>query len=316
MANSNGMIGSGDGVMGLLGEPRPSTWYESRSSRPRLRFGQMYEDSQIEKAALAGRRRVFCIAAAGCTLLDIAGDVQEIVACDINPAQLAYVKCRADGGESRRGDAEQVMAFARMFAPLMGWTVPVLTQFLGMSNPSEQVAFWRARLETRRFRVCFDAMMRAALSLACSSEFSRALPRAFGSQIRSRLERGVAHHPNATNPYIQAILHGDLSAAPPRVLPLGKCQFVASEAAAYLEGCDPGTFDGFTLSNIQDGTTKAYRIRLTAAIRGAASPNAVVVSRSFVEPRSNEPDNRASVDRSHIWGVVKVAAIESEQLLA
>ena len=75
----------------------------------RLLFGHMYEDVEIERAAFHGRGRVFCIASAGATALALA-DRHDVVACDINPVQLAYAERRAAGrpagnGRRRAGDA-------------------------------------------------------------------------------------------------------------------------------------------------------------------------------------------------------------------
>ena len=90
------------------------------SGPQRLLFGHMYEDAEIERAAFQGKGRVFCIASAGATALTLA-DQHEVVACDINPAQLAYAERRAAGGPPETGDAERAMSFARAFMPLVGW---------------------------------------------------------------------------------------------------------------------------------------------------------------------------------------------------
>jgi hypothetical protein len=66
----------------------------------RLLFGQMYEDAEIEREAFAGKDRVFCIASAGSTARRLA-DEHDVVACDINPVQLAYAERRARGGTGR-----------------------------------------------------------------------------------------------------------------------------------------------------------------------------------------------------------------------
>ena len=68
----------------------------------------MYEDAEIERVAFHGKGRVFSIASAGATALRLA-DQHEVVACDINPAQLAYAERRAAGatagnGRRRAGD--------------------------------------------------------------------------------------------------------------------------------------------------------------------------------------------------------------------
>jgi S-adenosylmethionine:diacylglycerol 3-amino-3-carboxypropyl transferase len=83
---------------------------------------------------------------------------------------------------------------------------------------------------------------------------------------------------------------------------------VHSDAADYLEGEPPASFGGFTLSNILDGADETYARRLFAAVRRAAAPGAVVVLRSFGEPRVEGPTGHAGEDRSMLWGVVDVRA--------
>jgi hypothetical protein len=82
----------------------------------------------------------------------------------------------------------------------------------------------------------------------------------------------------------------------------GSLRFVCSDAAAHLETCPPASFDGFSLSNILDGASPAYGRRLFAAVKRAAAPGAVVVRRSFAEPREGSPANRAAADRSLLYG--------------
>jgi hypothetical protein len=127
------------------------------SGARRLLFGRMYEDAEIEQVAFEGKGRVFCIASTGSTALRLA-DRHEVVACDINPVQLAYAERRARGGTSETGDAERVMNLARLFMPLVGWRTDVVRAFLALSDVAEQMAFWREYLDTRRFRAALDAM--------------------------------------------------------------------------------------------------------------------------------------------------------------
>ena len=145
----------------------------------------MYEDAEIEHAAFQGKDRVFCIASAGSTALRLA-DQHEVVACDINPAQLAYAERRAAGGPVEPGDAERVMNFARAFMPLVGWRAGMVRAFLALSDVAEQIAFWREHLDTRRFRAAFDVLMSPMPS--CVSSTRRSSFRVLAAEIR----RGVA----------------------------------------------------------------------------------------------------------------------------
>ncbi len=63
--------------------------FDAGSGPGRILFGQMYEDAEIERRAFRLSKRVFCIASAASTALALC-DEHEVVACDINPAQLAY----------------------------------------------------------------------------------------------------------------------------------------------------------------------------------------------------------------------------------
>jgi hypothetical protein len=267
----------------------------------------MYEDAEIELAAFRGRARVFCIASAGDTLLRLA-DRHDVVACDINPTQLAYARRRAAGGPPETGDAERAMKVARAFMPLVGWRPAALRAFLALSDVTEQISFWRTHLDTRRFRAGFDVLMSPLiLRLAYAPQLLSVLPSRFGAVLRSRLERGFARHRNVSNPYARALLLGEVGAPRPPVA--RSLDFVESDAASWLESSRPGFFDAFALSNILDGAEPAYRARLACAVRHAATDEAVFVLRSFAEPPHDLSTNQADHDRSMLWGVVDVRSV-------
>jgi hypothetical protein len=275
----------------------------------RLLFGRMYEDAEIEREAFQGKGRVFCVASAGATALRLT-DQHEVVACDINPAQLAYAERRAAGGPVETGDAERAMNFTRGFMPLVGWRTGVVRAFLALSDVAEQMAFWREHLDTRRFRAGFDILMsRIVLRAAYAPQFLSFLPARFGQVLRRRLERGFARHANATNPYAHALLLGETGEEPRRATP--NIRFILADSASWLESCPARFFDGFALSNILDGAEPGYRSRLSRAVRSAAAEEAVVVLRSFREPPPELDSNHAECDRSMLWGVVDVRSAKT-----
>lgn len=279
--------------------------FDARRGPGAILFGRMYEDAQIECDAFRPGGRVFCIASAGCTAMRLAPQ-HEVVAVDINAAQLAYAERRLAGERCVRGSAEHVMAFARAFAPLVGWSRSRLHAFLELEDPAQQSAYWRAYLDTRRFRAALDAVLSiTALRAVYAAAFLDFLPPRLGAVLRARMARCFARHPNRSNPYARALFMGELPDDPPPAQ-VRSIRLVHADAAAYLEGEAAAGFDGFALSNILDGADAGYARRLFAAVKRAAAPGAVAVLRSFREPADAGPENRAPDDRAMLWGVVDV----------
>jgi len=283
--------------------------FDSRDGPSELLFGSMHEDHAIERRVFAERRRIFCIASAGCTAMALASD-HDVVAVDVNPSQVAYAAARFAGRGASRGAAERRMAAVRAFAPLAGWSQRRVRRFLQLDSPTEQLAYWRRYLDTLRFRKGIGLLLsKPILRLGYGSPFLRVLPRQFGAVLRGRLERGFARHPNRGNPYVRALLLGELPATP-EPSRTRRIRLVAADAAAFLESEPPGVFDGFSLSNVLDGAGPDYRRRLYLAVRRAATPGAVCVLRSFCTASDPADGVLAAEDRSMLWGTVRAVSAE------
>lgn len=278
---------------------------DARVGPRQVLFGRMYEDTSIELDAFRPGSRVLCIASAGCTAMRLAPH-HEVVAVDINPVQLEYAARRIEGDPGFRGKAERVMDFMRFFAPLAGWWPSRVRAFVELDDPAEQMQYWNRELNTWRFRAALDGLFSfTALRSVYAPRFLDFLPKRLGQVMRSRMERNFARHPNRTNPYVRSLLLGELS-SDPTPTEAGRIQLVHSDAAGYLESQPAGSFDGFTLSNILDGVDDAYRERLFAAVKRAATPDATTVLRSFGDAEADSPANRAEDDRAMLWGTVLV----------
>ena len=284
--------------------------FRARAGPRKLLFGCMYEDAEIELGVFEPGGRVFCIASAGCTAMRLAAHYT-VVAVDINPVQLAYVRRRLGGSSVERGSAERILDFARTFAPVAGWNRRTVRAFLDLDNPKQQIPYWRRHLDTRRFRAAFSFLFsRLVLRSVYSAAFLNGLPPNFGTILRARMERCFALHPNRSNPYAQALLLGEMRSAP-NGSELPQIELRCADAADFLERQPAGSFTGFSLSNILDGTNAAYQQRLIAAVQYAAAPEAMVVLRSFSEPQFCMETNHAAEDRAMIWGVVDVRPVSA-----
>jgi S-adenosylmethionine:diacylglycerol 3-amino-3-carboxypropyl transferase len=288
--------------------PWDSGRFDARRGTQKLLFGRMYEDAAIELDAFTPGIRVFCIASAGCTAIQLA-ERHEVTAVDVNPVQLAYAKARVAGAPMRTGAAERIVGLGRTLLAPLGWHRPTLAAFLALEQPAEQATFWERRLNTRGFRMATDLLFSVdRLRVVYAPQFLACLPQRFGHVMRARLARCFATHPNRSNVYARALLLGERSSRPPTPS-AAAIRFECADAAAYLERCPPASFAGFTLSNILDGAPNAYRARLFAAVRRTATSDAVVVLRSFGEPPASTATNRAARDRSILWGVVDVKPV-------
>jgi S-adenosylmethionine:diacylglycerol 3-amino-3-carboxypropyl transferase len=286
--------------------------FDASAGPKQVLFGRMYEDFEIERSAFPAGSRVFAIASAGCTAIRLSED-HEVTAVDINPIQLAYAQRRALGAPVETGSAERMMQSGRRGFPLIGWTHKTLDTFFSLEDTDQQTMFWQKNLDTWRFRLAFDAATsRAVLRLTYAPNLLAMMPKHIGPVLRARMERCWSLHPNATNPYARSLFLDEADVdlvADSSLAHASKVHFACADAVSYLEGCAAGSFDAFTISNILDGATAVYCHRLFAALKRAASQNAVVVIRSFAESDAPSPTNYAARDRSILWGIVAVTEV-------
>src|SRR2546427_6895773 len=87
-----------------------------------LMFSRMFEDWSLEARLFPPGGRVFSIASAGCTAIALAARGHEVTAVDLNPAQVAFVRARLQGGASADGSVDRRMARGRRALRLVGWT--------------------------------------------------------------------------------------------------------------------------------------------------------------------------------------------------
>ena len=265
----------------------------------------MYEDWTIEAEALPADGRIFCIASAGCTAFALANRGADVTAVDMNPAQAHYVRERLAGAPAQVGATERWLSRLRRVAPLVGWTPDLVRRFSALDDPAVQAQLWKNRFDTRRFRAALAVALRpAAIRIAHDSALAEITPDRFDRIIRTRLARGFAVHPNATNPYARSLLLGEISQPEPG--PNAAITVECAEASAYLSASPAKTFEGFALSNVLDGVPDAERERLFAAVRHAAAPGAVMVLRSLGDARTAAEKERATRDRSLLWGSIVV----------
>jgi len=285
--------------------------FDGGTRKAQLLFGQMYEDPSVEVEIFGAelKQRIFCIASAGCTAIALAAAGHSVTAVDINPTQISYVRSRLEGGDIQEGAADRLLARGRKLLWLLGWRNSLLRQFLAMEDLQEQSAFWQSQLDTARWRVTVDQLLHPWLLQAVyRAPFVRALPPNFGSRIRARMERCWKAHPNRSNPYAWRLLLGTSAETSVKAINVeNPVELVCSDAASFLESCAPGTFDGFSLSNILDGAPAGYRTRLLRSVNQAGTVDSIMVLRSFAEPNNEDELNWAARDKSMLWGAVTVA---------
>jgi hypothetical protein len=266
----------------------------------------MFEDHGVEARVLPVGR-VLSVASAGDTAFALASLGSQVTAVDVSSAQLRYVEDRLAGGPVRLGSADRLLALGRSVLLRTGWRHADLEDFCHMDDPAAQLEVWRDRLDTSGFRLVLGATLSpGSVRGAGFSAFTSSVQDRFDVLMRERLAAGVATHPNRSNPFLRRLLLG--RPVPTPAPEPGSVRLVQADLLDHLEAVPPASYDGFTLSNVLDGTGAEYASRLTAAVHRAAAPGAVAVYRSF-RRTSIEAAAQAATDRSMLWGSVRVEQV-------
>jgi hypothetical protein len=246
---------------------------------------------------------MLAIASAGDVSFALAASGREVVAVDINPAQVGYVRARMAGAPSRAGQADRYLALAARALPATGLTRRRLERFFDLDDPAIQVDAWH-NLAGRRFRAAVAFAFGPALRLAYRGDLARSLPPRFAAELSSRVERGFGIHANRRNPLAKALF--GLPAAPTLAQEI---EVIEAEVIDFIRRQPAQSFDGFAFSNITDGAPAGFREELLAAARGASRTGAVAVLRTLALPRSQEDSECAATDRGLIWGGIEMVAV-------
>ena len=283
----------------------PATQFRPEIVRGRVVFGRMYEDAGIEAEVLP-EGRVLCIASAGDTALHLAAAGREVVAVDLNAAQVRYVQARLDGAPAAAGSVERMLGRARRLLAGTAWRQADLAGFCALTDPAEQQLQWRRDFDTRTFRAVLGLSL-SPLSVkgAGFAAFTSGVGARFDTLMRERLWEGLGRHANQGNPYLRSLLLGELGAVP-SASARSAVEVKCVDVAEFLESSPAGSFNGFSLSNVLDGAGSEYCARLADAVRQAAAPGAVAVWRTFRQGQTEDEREWAARDRSMLWGGLRV----------
>jgi hypothetical protein len=280
----------------------------ARRHPARLVFGQMFEDAAVECRALPAGR-VLCIASAGDTALTLAAAGREVVAVDVNSAQLRYVEHRLAGGPVRGGSVDRLLTVGRLALTALGWSRDQLIAFCELDDPRVQIQQWREHVDGRLFRSMVRVLLsRVSVQTAGFAPFTAGVRVGFDQLIVDRIVAGLSRHPNRQNPYLRRLLTG---APLPTPIPAraGAVTLREGDVAGFLESVPTGSFSGFSLSNVLDAASAPEAARLRAAVRRAAAPGAVAIYRSFRPGPTEDERELARQDRSLMWGSLRIEQV-------
>jgi S-adenosylmethionine-diacylglycerol 3-amino-3-carboxypropyl transferase len=240
-----------------------------------LKFAVVREDSNVERV-LCQRlvvQRVLTVASGGCTALTLAADGLDVTAFDVNSAQLAHVRSKAEAvaaGDLRALNVEdadaqglnQRGAFEGLFRLLRS----ALTEFViggrqfeedfsAVSLPAEAgmkaedcfgSPYWAAAFTTAFNEDLLHAMFGRAAT-------QHAIPGSYPGYFRTAFERGLRRPDARRNPFLQHVLLGYYRAADaPAYTGAGRRLDVDLFPGSLTDVSDLGRYQLYGLSNVFD----------------------------------------------------------------
>lgn len=272
------------------------------SARPQ--FAVVREDPELE-AELVVRseaRSVLLVASGGCTALTLARrwPSLEVVAFDLNPAQLAHCREKAAERDLRRLNVEdadpaglnQRGAFEGLFRVLRGVLLEFVTsaeevEHFFAAEPASRatlLARWRAHpYWSTAFALAFgDALLNTMFGPAATQH---AEPGSYPGYFQRVFERGLAAPDAERNPFLQHVLLGCYRRADAPAYVFGSGGDVTWVEGDLLAVPDLERFAVVSLSNVFDWSDDALVAAWAARLRSALRPGALVLMRQLNNQR-------------------------------
>lgn len=282
-------------------------------------FGFQHEDASVEVALLAKTmgRRALCVASGGETAFSLlAAGAPEVVAVDVNPAQLQLIESKKEAIRLGRldwmdGNAQQLLRSA--------------------SLPDSTAAFWQRRARVLRHGLCFSGiverrtrflgpllrwfakrpdglrwrigwlLLRFAVATSYSRRLRRTLPAGWTARLMTRIARSLRQPPHP--PLVLAELglgfgsdglplyHPDRAASV--MENLGRLRLVRTDLFGFLKDRPDERWSLIALSNIADTMDATERDDLLDIAASRLEPGGIVVARSILHPSESirRPDD-------------------------
>ena len=315
--------------------------------KPKLLFGHLHEDLQIESQLLqesATTGRVLCIGGSGCQAFSLLeNDVDEVITVDANPAQIEWVQAKIDLIKQHEpaAAAEQLvdeMAFEGLIEKRLKWlnrrvrplvvSSRAVEAFIQAKDLTAQQEVFANQWQTWRWKFSWK-FLHTFVAMTYRSGFMRALPSDWIERMKQRFEACATQHLARENPWMLATLGEGFGDQPPSPYTQQGLARIKNRLGRIKLGNKPiqeclvgETYDLISLSNIAD-TMKADEItELLHLCAKALSPDGRVVLRSMfwatdevqdlcgtLAIDSNQTKTLKSIDRSPLCPVIAIYSL-------